>query len=263
MHGYPPFQGRAELREAIAAHYRADHGVELDPEREVAVVPGTKTAIMLAVLACADAGQAVALPDPGYPDYLSAIALAGARRVALALDRRRLAARLRRAGRGAPRARGPQLPVQPVRGVRGAGDVRGRRRVGARARQLAAQRPRLRLSGLRRAPGAQRPRDRRGARGGRRAVVAVEGLRHGRLAGRLRRRQRRGRRAHPRAARPSARRRAGRAPARAGGGAERRPGARRRALRGLSPPPRRARRGPRARSRPRAPSTPGGACPTG
>ena len=76
MHGYPPFQGRAELREAIAAHYRADHGVELDPDREVAVVPGTKTAIMLAVLACAGAGQAVALPDPGYPDYLSAVALA-------------------------------------------------------------------------------------------------------------------------------------------------------------------------------------------
>jgi L-glutamine---4-(methylsulfanyl)-2-oxobutanoate aminotransferase len=86
MHGYPPFQGRAELREAIAAHYRADHGVELDPEREVAVVPGTKTAIMLAVLACADAGQTVALPDPGYPDYLSAVALGRVRTVALPLD---------------------------------------------------------------------------------------------------------------------------------------------------------------------------------
>jgi aminotransferase len=86
MHGYPPFQGRAELREAIAEHYRADHGVELDPEREVAVVPGTKTAIMLAVMACAGAGQTVALPDPGYPDYLSAVALAGAQTRALPLD---------------------------------------------------------------------------------------------------------------------------------------------------------------------------------
>ncbi len=86
MHGYPPFQGRAELCEAIAAHYRADHGVELDPEREVAVVPGTKTAIMLAVMACADACQPVALPDPGYPDYLSAIALARVRRVSLPLE---------------------------------------------------------------------------------------------------------------------------------------------------------------------------------
>jgi aminotransferase len=86
MHGYPPFQGRAELREAIAARYLADHGVELDPDREIAVVPGTKTAIMLAVLACAGAGDAVALPDPGYPDYLSAVAFAGARIVALPLD---------------------------------------------------------------------------------------------------------------------------------------------------------------------------------
>jgi aminotransferase len=86
MHGYPPFQGRAELREAIAARYRAAHGVDLDPEREVAVVPGTKTAIMLAVLACAGAGQTVALPDPGYPDYFSAVALAGARTRALPLD---------------------------------------------------------------------------------------------------------------------------------------------------------------------------------
>jgi aminotransferase len=86
MHGYPPFAGRAELREAIAARYLADHGVALDPDREIAVVPGTKTAIMLAVLACAGAGDAVALPDPGYPDYLSAVALAGARTVALPLD---------------------------------------------------------------------------------------------------------------------------------------------------------------------------------
>jgi aminotransferase len=86
MHGYPPFQGRPELREAIAERYRIDHGVALDPDREVAVVPGTKTAIMLAVLACAGAGDAVALPDPGYPDYLSAVALAGARVVALPLD---------------------------------------------------------------------------------------------------------------------------------------------------------------------------------
>jgi aminotransferase len=85
MHGYPPFQGEPALRVAIAARYLADHGVVLDPEREVAVVPGTKTAIMLAVLACAGAGEPVALPDPGYPDYLSAVALAGARRVPLPL----------------------------------------------------------------------------------------------------------------------------------------------------------------------------------
>jgi aminotransferase len=86
VHGYPPFQGMPELREAIAARYRADHGVELDPEREVAVIPGTKTGIMLVVLACAEPGDDVLLPDPGYPDYHSGVALAGARVVDLPMD---------------------------------------------------------------------------------------------------------------------------------------------------------------------------------
>jgi aminotransferase len=86
VHGYPPFQGHPDLRAAIAERYRAEHGVELDPEREVAVVPGTKTGIMLATLAAAGDGDGVLLPDPGYPDYRSAVALAAAREVALPLD---------------------------------------------------------------------------------------------------------------------------------------------------------------------------------
>jgi len=52
----------------------------------VAVVPGTKTGIMLATLATAGPGDAVLLPDPGYPDYLSAVALAGARVSPLPLE---------------------------------------------------------------------------------------------------------------------------------------------------------------------------------
>ncbi len=46
VHGYAPIRGLRRLREAIAARYRDVYGVELDPEREVAVVPGTKTAIV-------------------------------------------------------------------------------------------------------------------------------------------------------------------------------------------------------------------------
>jgi L-glutamine---4-(methylsulfanyl)-2-oxobutanoate aminotransferase len=86
VHGYPPFGGHPELKQAIAERYRLDHGVEIDPEREVAVLPGTKTGIMLATLAAAGDGDAVLLPDPGYPDYLSAAALAGARVLPLPLD---------------------------------------------------------------------------------------------------------------------------------------------------------------------------------
>ena len=86
VHGYPPFAGHAALKEAIAARYAADHGVTLDPEREVAVVPGTKTGIMLVAAATAGPGTQVLVPDPGYPDYLSGVALAGAEAVALPLE---------------------------------------------------------------------------------------------------------------------------------------------------------------------------------
>ncbi|MDQ2911466.1 MAG: aminotransferase class I/II-fold pyridoxal phosphate-dependent enzyme, partial [Actinomycetota bacterium] len=54
-------------------------GVELDPASEIAVVPGTKTAIVELSLVLAEEGRAVVLPDPYYPDYPAGPALAGAR----------------------------------------------------------------------------------------------------------------------------------------------------------------------------------------
>src|SRR5207253_7330179 len=78
-HGYAAPLGLPELREALASRYRSLYGVELDPEREVAVVPGTKTAVAELSLVLADGGRTVVLPDPGYPDYLSGVALADAR----------------------------------------------------------------------------------------------------------------------------------------------------------------------------------------
>jgi len=85
-HGYPPFRGIPELREAVAARYRDVYGVELDPEREVAVVPGTKTAIVEVAMCLAERGDTILLPDPGYPDYTSGVALAGAREVRVRLE---------------------------------------------------------------------------------------------------------------------------------------------------------------------------------
>ncbi len=85
-HGYAPFRGLPALREAIASRYCDVYGVELDREREVAIVPGTKTAIIELALCLAEAGDTMLLPDPWYPDYLSAPALAGARMETLPLD---------------------------------------------------------------------------------------------------------------------------------------------------------------------------------
>ena len=86
MHGYAPFRGLPRLREAIAARYRDLYGADIDPEREVAIVPGTKTAIIELCLGLGQRGDTILLPDPGYPDYQSGVAFAGAELGTLPLD---------------------------------------------------------------------------------------------------------------------------------------------------------------------------------
>ena len=86
VHGYAPFAGLPELRAAIADRYRDLYGVEVDPDREVAVVPGTKGALVELVLCLAERGDTVLLPDPYYPDYPSGVALASARLSFVELD---------------------------------------------------------------------------------------------------------------------------------------------------------------------------------
>jgi L-glutamine---4-(methylsulfanyl)-2-oxobutanoate aminotransferase len=78
VHGYAPFSGVPALKEAIASRYGEVYGVHLDADREVAVLPGTKTGLMEFALCAVESGSTVVLPDPGYPDYFSAVALAGA-----------------------------------------------------------------------------------------------------------------------------------------------------------------------------------------
>src|SRR5829696_8647782 len=85
-HGYPEFRGMPELKEALARRYRDVYGVDLDATSEIAVVPGTKSALVELCLVLAERGETVALPDPGYPDYLSGVALAGAELARLPLE---------------------------------------------------------------------------------------------------------------------------------------------------------------------------------
>ncbi len=81
IHGYAPFSGVPALKEAIATRYGQVYGVHLDAAREVAVLPGTKTGLMEFALCAVESGGTIVLPDPGYPDYFSAVALAGAAHV--------------------------------------------------------------------------------------------------------------------------------------------------------------------------------------
>jgi aminotransferase len=81
VHGYAPFSGVPALKEAIAIRYGEVYGVHLDPAREVAVLPGTKTGLTEFALCAVESGGTIVLPDPGYPDYFSAVALANTEHV--------------------------------------------------------------------------------------------------------------------------------------------------------------------------------------
>jgi aspartate/methionine/tyrosine aminotransferase len=66
--GYTVALGLPALRLRIARLYRDWYGVDLDPAR-VIVTAGSSGAFLLAFTALFDAGDRVALGDPGYPSY--------------------------------------------------------------------------------------------------------------------------------------------------------------------------------------------------
>lgn len=75
--GYTVALGLPELRAGIAALYQRWYGVTLDPSR-VIVTTGSSGAFLLAFTALFEAGDRVALGEPGYPSYrqiLSALSL--------------------------------------------------------------------------------------------------------------------------------------------------------------------------------------------
>ncbi|WP_349304843.1 pyridoxal phosphate-dependent aminotransferase [Paenibacillus sp. Marseille-Q4541] len=77
-HKYSPFSGYPFLKEAIAQRYKEDYGVELDPETEVAILFGGKTGLVELPQVLLNPGDVCLVPDPGYPDYWSGVALAKA-----------------------------------------------------------------------------------------------------------------------------------------------------------------------------------------
>jgi aspartate/methionine/tyrosine aminotransferase len=66
--GYTVALGLPDLRRGIAALYRRWYGIDLNPDR-VVVTSGSSGAFLLAFSALFDAGDRVALGEPGYPSY--------------------------------------------------------------------------------------------------------------------------------------------------------------------------------------------------
>jgi len=73
---YPPMRGIPELRAAVAAHYRAHHGLELDADW-VTVTSGATEALSSSLFGLISPGDEVALIQPLYDAYLPLVVRAG------------------------------------------------------------------------------------------------------------------------------------------------------------------------------------------
>jgi aspartate/methionine/tyrosine aminotransferase len=67
-HGYTLSTGMTPLRRGIARHYKRWYDLDIDPER-VMVTVGSSMGFAMAFLTCFDAGERIAMTNPGYSAY--------------------------------------------------------------------------------------------------------------------------------------------------------------------------------------------------
>ena len=75
-HRYSMSRGIPRLREEIVKRYRANYGVELDPETEAIVTIGAKDALAHLLFAVIGPGDAVVSPNPAYPIHQYGVIMA-------------------------------------------------------------------------------------------------------------------------------------------------------------------------------------------
>jgi len=83
---YGPAKGNKALREAICTHLRRSRAVVCDPS-QVVVVNGSQQALDLVARVLVEPGDRVALEDPSYQGTREALRAAGARLIAVSVDR--------------------------------------------------------------------------------------------------------------------------------------------------------------------------------
>lgn len=76
-HGYQPYNGCPELRQAFAEWYNRYFSVALNSDSEILPLAGSKEGILHISLAFLNPGDNVLIPDPGYRTYSAATQLAG------------------------------------------------------------------------------------------------------------------------------------------------------------------------------------------
>jgi LL-diaminopimelate aminotransferase len=76
-HGYPPFEGTANFRRAIADWYKRAYHVELDSDSEALPLLGSKEGLSHLALAYIDPGDIILVPSPSYPPHFRGPLIAG------------------------------------------------------------------------------------------------------------------------------------------------------------------------------------------
>jgi len=71
IHGYQSYQGLPEFRAAVAAFYKRNYNVIVNPSDEILPLMGSKEGIMHISMAYLNKGDKVLIPNPGYPTYTS------------------------------------------------------------------------------------------------------------------------------------------------------------------------------------------------
>ena len=67
-YGYTETLGLLSLRQKIAAHYKKEYRVTVDPQ-QILITPGTSNAFLIAYLLTLNSGDTLAISDPSYPCY--------------------------------------------------------------------------------------------------------------------------------------------------------------------------------------------------
>lgn len=84
-HGYTPNGGTPEFRQAVANYYGERFEVELDPNKEVIGLIGSKEGLFNLSQVILNPGDVALVPDPGYPVYSAGAQIAGGRVVNMPL----------------------------------------------------------------------------------------------------------------------------------------------------------------------------------
>ncbi|HHT9128840.1 MAG TPA: aminotransferase class I/II-fold pyridoxal phosphate-dependent enzyme [Candidatus Wujingus californicus] len=77
--------GLFNLRREVAKYYEKQHGVVLDPEKEVVCTIGSKEGISHLCLGLLDPGDTALVPNPAFPIHIHAVSLAGGNVVSVPL----------------------------------------------------------------------------------------------------------------------------------------------------------------------------------